>query len=237
MRINCLVEELHGTETTCVLSEQASHHLARVLRVQAGDPLTLFNGKGKLAIAEVVLPSKKELVVKVLEYKELLKPDTNITLYQALPKPDRWEWVLQKAVELGVYAIQPMVTAHTESVISPKKERRWQQIIQHAAEQSQAYWMPSLLPAKNIEEVYAQLSSHDLVCIGSLYGEPKSLKELCFRDMKDVGLFIGPEGDFTVEEVERVVEAGAFPVSFGRQVLRTETAAIFGLSILKHELG
>ena len=55
--------------------------------------------------------------------------------------------------------------------------------------------------------------------------------------MKDVGLFIGPEGDFTAAEVERVVEAGAFPVSFGRQVLRTETAAIFGLSILKHELG
>ena len=96
MRINCLVEELHGTEAECVLSEQASHHLARVLRVQAGDALTLFNGKGKLAIAEVVLPSKKELVVKVLEYKELPKPDTNITLYQALPKPDRWEWVLQK---------------------------------------------------------------------------------------------------------------------------------------------
>jgi 16S rRNA (uracil1498-N3)-methyltransferase len=236
MRINCLVEELHGTEPERILSEQASHHLARVLRVQAGDHITLFDGKGNLALAEVSLPSKKALQVNVLEYKQLAKPKAKITLYQALPKPDRWEWVLQKAVELGVYALQPMETAHTESVISPKKERRWQQIIQHAGEQSQAYWMPSLRPVQPISEVYAQISRHDLVCIGSLYGGTKKIKDLSFGDVHDVGLIIGPEGDFTTSEVERAVEAGAHPVSFGSQVLRTETAAIFGLSILKHEL-
>ena len=98
-----------------------------------------------------------------------------------------------------------MVTAHTESVISPKRGAGSRSASMQRSSHK-TYWMPSLLPTKNIEELYAQVSSHDLVCIGSLYGEPKNLKELCFRDMKDVGLFLGPEGDFTAAEVERVIE-------------------------------
>ena len=99
MRINCLVESARWAESRIVLSLEQSHHLARVLRVTEGQELTVFDGKGQVAIGTVDQLSKREVCLALRERWQAPKPVAELELIQALPKPDRWEWVLQKAVE------------------------------------------------------------------------------------------------------------------------------------------
>ncbi|MFL2860124.1 MAG: RsmE family RNA methyltransferase [Pontiellaceae bacterium] len=234
MRINCLVESARWAESRIVLSPEQSHHLARVVRVAEGQELTVFDGQGQVAIAVVNQLSKREVFLTLCERWQESKPATEVELIQALPKLDRWEWVLQKAVELGATAIRPVLTQHTESRLSEKKVQRWHQIIQSAAEQCEARWMPKLHPVQPLMEVFPLLKSYECSLIASLYPGAQPLQKVELRGVKSVSLLIGPEGDFTQDEVDGAVDAGAQAVSFGSRILRTETAAIYGLSILNH---
>tara|TARA_E500000178_G_scaffold326353_1_gene354531 strand:- start:11579 stop:12295 length:717 start_codon:yes stop_codon:yes gene_type:complete len=236
MRINCLVEAVAQEGDVVVLSSEQSHHLARVLRVEAGQSLRLFDGRGAVADAVVVAAEKRAVTVSMGRGWLEPAPKVEIELLQAVPKLDRWEWVLQKAVELGVSAIRPMVTAHTECRVSAKKMDRWRQIIRQAAEQCEARWLPVLHEVVPMAELLEEVSLFDRAVVGSLYPGTVSLREVAWGEPKRVGLLIGPEGDFTREEVDAWVEQGVVAVGFGSQVLRTETAAIYGLSILAHEL-
>lgn len=236
MRINCLVEGVAPEGDTVLLSAEQSHHLARVLRVEVGQSLRLFDGRGAVADAVVVTVDKRAVSVTMGRRWLEPAPKVEIDLFQAVPKVDRWEWVLQKAVELGVSAIRPMVTAHTECRVSEKKMERWRQIIRQAAEQCEARWLPVLHEVVPMAEVMDDVALLDQAIVGSLYPGAVPLREVAWEEPKRVGLLIGPEGDFTREEVDALVERGALAVGFGSQVLRTETAAIYGLSILAHEL-
>jgi 16S rRNA (uracil1498-N3)-methyltransferase len=234
MRINCLVESARWAESRIVLSLEQSHHLARVLRVTEGQELTVFDGKGQVAIGTVDQLSKREVCLALCERWQAPKPVAELELIQALPKPDRWEWVLQKAVELGATAIRPVITQHTESRFSEKKVKRWHQIIQGAAEQCEVRWLPMLHPVQPLMEVLPRLNLYERSLIASLYPGAQALQEVELKGVQSVSLLIGPEGDFTQEEVDAAVDAGAQSVSFGPRILRTETAAIYGLSILSH---
>ena len=237
MRINCLVESAQWAESRIVLSPDQSHHLARVLRVVEGQELTVFDGQGQVAIAVVDQLSKREVCLTLHERWQEPKPATEVELIQALPKPDRWEWVLQKAVELGATAIRPVITQHTVSRFIEKKVQRWHQIIQSAAEQCEARWLPTLHSVQPLKEVLPRLKLYEYSLIASLYPGAQPLQEVELKGVQSVSLLIGPEGDFTQDEVDEVVDAGAQAVSFGSRILRTETAAIYGLSILNHEIG
>ena len=113
---------------------------------------------------------------------------------------------------------------------------RWQKIVLNAAQQCEVRWLPDLKPLENFEIMLQTLGNYDLVLIGSLYEGTQPFRDMPFTDKKKVALLIGPEGDFSPEEVNAAVAAGAVPVSFGDRILRTETAAIFGLSVLAYEL-
>jgi 16S rRNA (uracil1498-N3)-methyltransferase len=234
MRINCLVESARWAESRIVLSPEQSHHLARVLRVVEGQELTIFDGKGQVAIAAVDQLSKRDVCLTIRERWQVPKPVSEVELIQALPKLDRWEWVLQKAVELGATAIRPVITQHTECRLSEKKVQRWHQIIRSAAEQCEVRWLPTLHPVQPLMEVLPRLNLYECSLIASLYPGAQALQEVELKGLASVSLLIGPEGDFTQDEVDAAVDAGAHAISFGPRVLRTETAAIYGLSILSH---
>jgi len=236
MRINSLVDAGDLEKELVTLPPEESHHLARVLRVQPGQEIMLFDGQGGVADAVIESVSKTAVEVRVSKHWKVSPPAVQIDLIQAVPKPDRWELVLQKAVELGVSNIQPILTQHTEFKPNPKKQERWQKIVLTAAQQCEVRWLPKLQPLKKMDEMLPVLPEYDLVLIGSLYEGTKPFRELSLAGNKRVALLIGPEGDFSKEEVEAVVAAGAVPVSFGDRILRTETAAIFGLSVLAYEL-
>jgi 16S rRNA (uracil1498-N3)-methyltransferase len=242
MRINSLIESGELEKLIATLSPGESHHLARVLRVEPGQAVTLFDGQGGVAEAVVETVSKSEVKARIEKRWSVPAPAVQIDLIQAVPKPDRWELVLQKAVELGVSNIQPILTRHTEFKPNPKKQARWESILLNAAQQCEVRWLPKIKPLEKMDAVLPGLSGYDLVLIGSLYEGARPLREIPLRHdsgealVRKVALLIGPEGDFTQEEVEAALEEGAVPVSFGNRVLRTETAAIFGLSVLAYEL-
>lgn len=236
MRINSLVEAGALDQAVVTLSPEESHHLARVLRVQPGQEITLFDGRGAVAEAAIESVGKTAVEARILSRSAVPAPKVQIALIQAVPKPDRWELVLQKAVELGVTSIRPVLTQHTEFKPNPKKQERWEKIVLNAVQQCEVRWLPELKPLEKWDAVLPTLAEYDLVLIGSLYDGAAPLHDIDFTEKKRLALLIGPEGDFSREEVAAAVEAGALPVSFGNRILRTETAAIFGLSVLAYEV-
>jgi len=236
MRINSLVDAGELEKAVATLSPEESHHLARVLRVQPGQEITLFDGQGGVAEAIIEAVGKTAVEARIEKRWTVPAPPVEIALIQAVPKPDRWELVLQKAVELGATKIQPVLTQRTEFRPNPKKQERWDRIVLNAAQQCEVRWLPKLSPLEKIDAVMPTLGEYDLVLVGSLYEGSRPFREVDCSGKTKVALLIGPEGDFTEEEVCAAVGAGAVPVSFGGRILRTETAAIFGLSVLAYEL-
>ncbi len=239
MRINSFVPPGELKADLIALSPEESHHLARVLRVEAGQELTLFDGQGTRAEGIVDSVTKKEVTVRITAREIVPPPSVEITLIQAVCKPDRFEMILQKATELGVRRIQPVITKNT-SLPAAKIEKmveRGEAIIRNAAQQCGTAWLPELLPLQKFSVISL---SADAVFIGSLHPNARPFRDV-FRSLdplkiKTAALLIGPEGDFTTEEVNAAIAAGAIPVTFGTQILRTETAAIFGLSVMAYEL-
>jgi 16S rRNA (uracil1498-N3)-methyltransferase len=255
MRINSLVDAEELKKEVVILSSEESHHLARVLRVQVGQEIMLFDGQGNVAEGVVDAISKTSVEVQISSRSTVPPPAAQIDLIQAVPKPDRWELVMQKAVELGASNIYPILTEHTEFKPSEKKTARWKKIVFNAAQQCEVRWLPKLHPLGKFDTVLSMLEAYDLVLIGSLYDGATPFREVAIAGLersergsanagqrpdgvaiKKIALLIGPEGDFSQEEVDVAVAAGAVPVSFGDRILRTETAAIFGLSVLAYEL-
>ncbi len=242
MRINSFVTPDALKADPVVLSAEESHHLARVLRVEAGQEMTLFDGRGTRAKGVIDTITKKEVTVRVTECETIPPPAVEITLIQAVCKPDRFEMILQKATELGVRTIQPVVTQNA-SLPQGKIDKminRGEAIIRNAAQQCGTAWLPKFQGLEKISSIFPNLGNFDAVFIGSLEAGARPFREV-FQTLEKSGiqrvaLLIGPEGDFTEEEVNAAVEAGAIPVTFGKQILRTETAAIFGLSVLAYEL-
>ena len=265
MRINSFVTPGSLQNDLVVLSPDESHHLARVLRVEPNQELTLFDGQGTRAEGVVESVTKKEVSVRITNRETVAPPAVEITLIQAICKPDRFEMILQKATELGVRTILPVVTANA-SLPAGKIDKiisRGEAIIRNASQQCGTAWLPVFHPLEKLSSLFPTLGKEqqaltqsvpmlgkfDAVFIGSLHPNAKPFKESFhppspegsgatrgLENIKTAALLIGPEGDFTKEEVHAAVEAGAIPVTFGKQILRTETAAIFGLSVLAYEL-
>ncbi len=237
MRIHSFVAPKSLLKDIVTLSPEESHHLARVLRVEPGQELTLFDGEGTRAEGVIKAVTKKEATVQITARETVEPPAVEITLIQAVCKPDRFEMILQKATELGVRSIQPIVTANA-SLPRGKIDKmidRGETIIRNASQQCGTTWLPKLLPLKRLSEIPFE---SDVTLVGSLHPNAKPFKKSLrgLENIKSAAILIGPEGDFTDDEVNGVVEAGAIPVTFGKQILRTETAAIFGLSVLAYEL-
>jgi 16S rRNA (uracil1498-N3)-methyltransferase len=253
MRINSFVAPEELLKETVTLSPDESHHLSRVLRVEPGQELALFDGQGTRAQGLVETVTKKEVTVRVARRETVEAPAVEITLIQAVCKPDRFEMILQKATELGVRAIRPVVTANASLPAGKidKMINRGEAILRNAAQQCGIAWLPEFQGLEKMSAIFPDLGNYDIVFIGSLHPDARPFKD-AFAQLKAgdtpavriagvqpalrVALLIGPEGDFTEEEVNAAVAAGAIPVTFGKQILRTETAAIFGLSVLAYEL-
>jgi 16S rRNA (uracil1498-N3)-methyltransferase len=250
MRINSYTPPGTLRDNLVALSPEESHHLARVLRVEAGQELTLFDGQGTRADGVVDAVTKKEVTVRITARETVPPPAVEITLIQAVCKPDRFELILQKATELGVRRIQPVITKNA-SLPAGKIEKmaeRGEAIIRNAAQQCGTAWLPDFQGLEKMAVVLPMIGKFDVAFIGSLHPDAKPFREV-FRSLptlsrveggeskiKTAALLIGPEGDFTEEEVNAAVAVGAIPVTFGNQILRTETATIFGLSVLAYEL-
>ena len=168
-------------------------------------------------------------------------------LLQAVPKGKIIESIIQKAVELGARRIVPLLTervvTHLDGEDAGNKRDKWQQVAVEAIKQCGAAWLPKIEAPMTIDQFRARPETFDLSLVGSLQKERRFPRE-CFREFQakhqrlpqSVGVWIGPEGDFTPDELKAILAGGALPISLGRLVLRVETAAVYCLSILNYEL-
>ena len=221
------------------LSSEAGQHVGVVLRMQVGDKITLFCGDNREFIATISAVHKKKVSVTVLAEQEVNRESPRaIHLAQAISKGERMEFVIQKAVELGVMSITPLITARSvvklDEARLEKKMIQWQAIAIAACEQSGRNVVPVIKPALTLDN-YLQHSKAPLKFVLHPM-ESKTWRDYDFKQ-EELCLLIGPEGGLSPEEFQQLLAAGFNPLCLGPRVLRTETAAIAALSVLQAVCG
>jgi 16S rRNA (uracil1498-N3)-methyltransferase len=223
-----------GAETT--LPEAAGGHVARVLRLKAGAPLKLFDGSGADFAAEIVAVDGDRVRVRIGERSAGLRESPlAITLVQAVSRGERMDWTLQKATELGVRRIQPVLSARSvvrlDEHQAAKKLRHWQAVVAAACEQCGRSVLPEVRPPLDLPRYLAEAPREGQRLVLSPSG-PASLAGLASTTAR-VELLIGPEGGLDDAELDAATRAGYSPVRLGPRVLRTETAGIVALAVLQ----
>ena len=217
--------------TNFTLSEVSSKHCVQVLRMQEGDRIDLTNGQGYLFEASITAAHKKNTLVTILAEKKFEAPTQSLTLGIALLKNvTRLEWLIEKATEMGVTVIVPMICERT--LFEKFKLDRMQNIIQSAMIQSQQTWLPQLNAPIPFKEVIAQQKNAQKLIAHCEPGNKMDIKKV--KAAQDCLLLIGPEGDFSKPEIELALQNGYKAIHLGPTRLRTETAGLFALSVLKN---
>lgn len=219
-----------------LLSEEESLHAVKVLRLQAGDAIVVVDGSGGYHQASITLPHPKhcafEITKSIYDYGK-----RNYRLHIAIAPTkniERFEWFIEKAVEIGVDTITPVLCRYSERKII--KTERLEKIIVSAAKQSIKAYFPVLNPLCTFDELLEQHTAKVKFIAHCYPGEKALLKDL-ISDQEDILLLIGPEGDFSPEEVEKALHNGFQPVSLGESRLRTETAGVVACAMVGVVLG
>ncbi|QEY17449.1 16S rRNA (uracil(1498)-N(3))-methyltransferase [Cellvibrio sp. KY-GH-1] len=220
------------------LEESASHHLSKVLRMQAGRELILFNGTGGEFAATIQEVSKKHVAVTVAEHTaDNRESPLQLELAIGISRGERFEWVLQKATELGVTKITPLVTERTEVKVGGERQEklidRWQHIIISACEQCQRNLLPELSAPVQISDWLNTVDS-DLRFVLH-HRDSKTLP--AEQTPQSVSLLIGPEGGLSESEIAHAQAKNFNALTLGPRVLRTETAPVAAISLVQYLWG
>ena len=234
--------QIAGEELTIVGEDV--NHMKNVLRMRAGEAFTAADENGIFYHCEVEILDKQEVTAKIM-WKEqgTSELSSKIYLFQGLPKSDKMELIIQKAVELGAYEIVPVATKRAIVKLDAKKEasklKRWQAIAEGAAKQSGRMLVPKISEAKTFGEALQMAQALDVNVIPYECARGMEATREIFGNIKpgmSVGIFIGPEGGFEESEVEKAQQMDVKPVTLGKRILRTETAGLTTLSILMYLL-
>ncbi len=233
MRISRLyINQILKAEQEIVLAKDAAHYLVNVLRLRIGAELILFNGQGGEYRARLIAIDKKAAKLQILEYHDIERESKlELTLIQAISRPEHMNYTIQKAVELGVTRIVPLISKRSPPIDKNKihkREQQWQKVIINACEQCGRNRLPILDEVQTLTTYLAdkQQLEHCIV----LAPEAKhSISKLEID--KKITILIGAEGGLTEEEIQDAIEAGYLDVGLGSRILRTETAAITMLAL------
>ncbi|MCP8899921.1 16S rRNA (uracil(1498)-N(3))-methyltransferase [Gilvimarinus xylanilyticus] len=239
MRIPRLyLEHTLEARQTLTLTDRQAHYVARVLRMGSGRPLTVFNGEGGEFSARILDADKKNVTLEIGDHlAENRQSPLEIELAIGLSRGERWDWVLQKATELGVTRLVPLVTERTEVKLKgerlEKKQAHWQQICISACEQCQRNILPQLDSVCTLQDYLPQARGAEKYVLH--HRDSRRLDSGAAP--ASVSLLIGPEGGLSDTEIEAARQAGFSPLTLGPRVLRTETAPIVALSLVQHLWG
>ena len=214
------------------------HHMCDVLRLKEGDKVTIFDGSGKEAVG-TILHSKENAITVTINSRRDCKPSKQVRLILAcaIPKKTKFEFIIEKCTELGVDEIIPLCTKRTEfrwdEESIQKKAVRYKTVAIDAAKQSKRSVIPRIRPITKFQDMLSSLDKETAGFIPCLIADAKNLIS-AFKispAVKNVIFFIGPEGDFTPDEIEQATQAGCIPVSLGSTVLKVDTAAICSVAL------
>lgn len=231
-------------ETEIYVTGQDVNHMKNVLRMKIGEQVEISDGNNKKYLCEVSAYGEEQAVLRILEIREAdTELKSRLYLFQGLPKNDKMELIVQKAVELGAYEVIPVsmkrCVVKLDAKKAAKKVERWNSISESAAKQAGRSIIPKVSDIVSYREALERAEQLDVVLVPYELEEGMAETKKLLHQIQpgqSVGIFIGPEGGFEREEVEQAIEAGAHPVTLGRRILRTETAGFTMLSILMFEL-
>lgn len=222
------------------------HHCREVMRCRPGDRVVVFNGAGTEADAEILSLGGSAAALKVWTVSETPRPPARLTLGQAVPKGKNMDLIVQKATELGASAIVPLLSERTVVRLDPDEARRkrekWQRVAVEACKQCGQNWLPEVAMPVSVEAFLtrtARPAPGELRLVAALTPEARTLRAiLADQEIRPTAatVLIGPEGDFTPAELSLALGAGYDPLTLGPIVLRSETAAIYALSVTGYEL-
>lgn len=239
------------TEGRLTLGEDESRHCIEVLRCREGEPAVVFDGEGTEASCRIAEVDRREVRLEVVQRVTTPRPPAELTLCQAVPKGKNMDLIVQKATELGVSRIVPLVSERTvvrlEGDDLGKKREKWSRVALEACKQCGQNWLPEVEPPVAALEFLnrgAGADAGEIRLIAALDENSRPLRDLLTEhrelqggaDPASATVLIGPEGDFTPAELSAALNAGYRPLSLGPIVLRSETAAIYSLSVLGYEL-
>jgi 16S rRNA (uracil1498-N3)-methyltransferase len=225
-------------EDECSIINDAGqlHHLRDVLRLKAGERVTVFDSAGRECLCSITGLTRQQALLKVLERRAVRPVKFKLAVASALPKKSGFDDIVDKLTQIGADIIIPLLTERV--VVRPDeaeaKLERWRKIARSAAEQSCRNTLPVITEILTLKDLLSKSAEYDLKLIPTLDGERRPLGNILpEKTPSAILVLIGPEGDFTPQEVEKAADAGFQPVSLGNNVLRVETAAIAVAAYLK----
>ena len=229
------------------LAGAEAHHCRNVLRLEPGDKIVLFDGRGRELTAEIISADAAQIRLRKLHEAQTPPLRCQITLGQAIPKGKNMDLIVQKAVEIGAAEIAPILSDRTvvrlDEESAASKQSKWQTVAIEAAKQCGQNWLPRVQVPQTMAQFFQQPRRFDLQLIGSLQSDAVHLKKILAEYSAEHGdrptsvlMLVGPEGDFTPAELSLARSHGCRPITLGPIVLRVETASIYCLSVLSYEL-
>ncbi len=233
-----------------VLNREEAHHCADVLRMQSGERVVVFDGQGHEATCEISTIAKERVELRHLQHGHSPPLSCEIILGQAIPKGKNMDLIVEKATELGAASIVPLLSERTvvslDAGDAVKKREKWKRVAVEAAKQCGQNWVPEVEAPVTLKSFFDQNARYDLMLIASLQPDARHLKSVLAEIRVEaqpgrpialgrVLVLVGPEGDFTPAEIALAKSAGCRPITLGPIILRTETAALYCLSVLSHE--
>jgi 16S rRNA (uracil1498-N3)-methyltransferase len=214
---------------TMPLSDDSARHCIQVLRMREGDTIEITNGKGLSCLATLSISGKIQAIAHCTSFQEHSRPAAQVTLCMSLLKnPQRLEWLLEKATEIGMAGFQPIICKRTET--SRFRRDRLENILVSAMLQSRQFFLPALHEPMRFEELLEQPAVAEQWIAHCMDTEKKPLSN--FYATGEAKILIGPEGDFSAEEIQTSIEKKYLPVSLGHTRLRTETAGLVAVTLL-----
>jgi len=219
------------SSSNTILNSEESKHCVRVLRHNNGDIISIQNGKGSLFKAEIIDNNPKSCAVNIIEETKFEQKNYLLTMAVSPTKNiDRYEWFLEKATEIGIDRIIPLICSHSErKVIKPE---RLEKILISASKQSLKAFKPELQVISSFKDLIKHSNIYSNKYIAHCYDGEKTLLKNLYTPLSDALILIGPEGDFSEEEVKTAKENGFKEISLGKERLRTETAALFACATI-----
>ena len=239
-------KELINGDVAKIIGDDVKH-IYKVLRISEGEKVTLNNCEGVEYLGKVTSVSKQEVLIEILEKLESNnESDVKIYLFQGLPKSQKMDLIVQKGTELGITEFIPTITHRVDVKLKGefKKLDRVNRIALEAAKQSKRSIIPKVLEPIEFDEVLEKMNSLDLLIVpyenANNFGIKTLINELrkgnTIDNIKNIGIFVGPEGGIEEYEIERLKDKGAHIVTLGKRILRTETAGFVATSLIQYEL-
>ncbi|MDX1952121.1 MAG: RsmE family RNA methyltransferase [Verrucomicrobiota bacterium] len=241
------IEPAQSQKPVITLSERESHHAVKVLRIREGERVVVLDGVGLELLCEVQQAEAESVSLKVYQKNNIPPLPYQLTLVQAIPKGKNMDIIVQKATELGTHRIIPIVSDRTVSQIEEEsasgKLEKWNAIAVESIKQCGSAWIPKIELPTTPNAYLGSGDRAEIAFIATLQSDARHPRTFIRefqaekkRLPKSIYIWIGPEGDFTPAEINSIRNAGALPISLGQLVLRSETAAIYALSVLNYEL-